>query len=56
MRITVGLVLSLLANRMTFKEILAAYPYLEVDDLQACLEYGACLASEEVWPLSEGAV
>jgi uncharacterized protein (DUF433 family) len=45
MRITVSLVLSLLANRMTTPEILDAYPYLEAEDILACLEYAAFLIS-----------
>lgn len=55
MRITVSLVLSLLANRMTLAEILEAYPYLEAEDIMACLEYAAYLASEEVHSLVETA-
>ncbi|WP_017300210.1 DUF433 domain-containing protein [Nodosilinea nodulosa] len=55
MRITVSLVLSMLANRMTFAEILEAYPYLEAEDILACLEYAAYLASEEVHSLIETA-
>lgn len=55
MRITVSLVLSLLANRMTLAEILEAYPYLESEDIMACLEYAAYLASEEVYSLAETA-
>ena len=38
-RVTVSLVLSLLANRMSSKEILEAYPYLEEEDISACLQY-----------------
>jgi uncharacterized protein (DUF433 family) len=55
MRITVALVLSLLANRMSITEILQAYPYLEMEDILACLEYAAFLASEEVHALAETA-
>ena len=39
MRITVSLVLSLIANDMTTAEILEAYPYLEAEDIKACLQY-----------------
>ena len=55
MRITVSLVLSLLANRMSFEEILDAYPYLESEDILACLQYAAFLANEEIRPLTEAA-
>ena len=53
MRITVSLVLSLVANGMKEEEIIEAYPYLEVEDIQACLNYAAFLASEEIYPFSE---
>lgn len=48
MRITVSLVLSLLANRMTVEEILRDYPDLEAEDIHACLQYAAFLADEEI--------
>lgn len=53
MRITVSLVLSLLANGMTTEEILRDYPYLEAEDIDACLKYAAFLANEEIHPLAE---
>lgn len=34
-----------MANRMTFPAILEAYPYLELEDLLACLDYAALLAN-----------
>ena len=43
MRVTVSLVLSLIANGMSNSEILEAYPYLEIEDIQACLDYAAFL-------------
>ncbi|MBE9120945.1 DUF433 domain-containing protein [Tychonema sp. LEGE 07199] len=39
MRITVSLVVSLVANGMSVEEILAAYPYLETEDIKASLQY-----------------
>jgi len=53
MRVTVSLVLS--ANKMSFSEILEAYPYLEEEDILACLQYAVFLASEEVHPLDSAA-
>ena len=50
MRITVSLVLSLVANGMNDAEILEAYPYLEPEDLKACLNYAVFLANEEIHP------
>ncbi len=39
MRVTVSLLVKLVANRMSTEEILAAYPYLEVEDVQQALQY-----------------
>ena len=41
MLITVYDVLSYLASGMTSQQILADFPYLTVDDIQACLSYAA---------------
>jgi uncharacterized protein (DUF433 family) len=51
MRITVGLLVNLVANGMSTEEILAEYPDLEVDDVRQALHYAAALANEEVHPL-----
>ncbi|HEX6900248.1 MAG TPA: DUF433 domain-containing protein [Thermoanaerobaculia bacterium] len=40
MRIRVSDILELLASGQTSDEILAAYPYLESEDIAACLRYG----------------
>jgi uncharacterized protein (DUF433 family) len=48
MRITVSLVLSLIANGLTTVEILDEYPDLEPEDIKASLLYAAFLANEEV--------
>ncbi len=48
MRVTVSLLLNLVANGMSVTEILAAYPYLEAEDIQQALQYGAWLAEEQV--------
>jgi uncharacterized protein (DUF433 family) len=39
MRITVNVVLSLLAHGMTKKEIIEDYPYPEDEDIDQCLQY-----------------
>lgn len=44
MRFTVTHLLELLAGGMTPEEILADYPYLEMEDIQACLAYAARLS------------
>jgi len=48
MRITVSLILNLIANGMEREEILKAYPYLEPEDIQQALQYAAWLAKDEV--------
>jgi len=37
MRITVSLIVNLVANGMSVEEIIEAYPYLEPDDIQQAL-------------------
>lgn len=51
MRITVSLILGLVADGMTVAEIVDAYPYLEPDDIGQALRYAAWLAEETVHPL-----
>ena len=41
MRVTVGAVVALVGSGHTFEEILAAYPYLELEDIQQSLAYAA---------------
>jgi uncharacterized protein (DUF433 family) len=41
MRITVSIVLNLLANGMSKEAILDEYPYLEPEDIEQCLNYAA---------------
>ena len=48
MRITVGHIVSLVAQGAPTEEILEDYPDLEKEDVQECLEYAAWLAREEV--------
>ena len=51
MRITVSLIVNLVANGMTMAEILEAYPYLEPEDVRQALQYAAWLAEETIHPL-----
>lgn len=46
MRITVNLVMNLVANGMTPAEIIREYPDLESEDITECLQYAACLTDE----------
>ncbi len=55
MRITVNLVVNLVANGMTTPEILEEYPDLEAEDVRECLRYAACLTDERVAPFEEAA-
>ncbi len=47
MRVTVSNVLRQLANHRTRQEILASYPYLEEEDIDACLLFAADYADDE---------
>ena len=51
MRVTVSLILNLVANGMNSDEIIDAYPYLEQDDIRQALKYAAWLTEETVHPL-----
>ena len=51
MRVTVSLVVNLIANGMTSQDILADYPYLEAEDIRQALAYVSWLADESVHTL-----
>lgn len=51
-RMTVSLVVNLVANGMTVDEILREYPVLEAEDIRQALQYAASLAAEEIHPLA----
>jgi uncharacterized protein (DUF433 family) len=51
MRVTVNPVLNLLANKMSIDDILAAYPYLEQEDIWRALRYTAWLSEESVYEM-----
>lgn len=51
MRITVSLVVNLVANGMIIDEIIQSYPYLEKEDIHQSLQYAAWLTEEAVYPL-----
>jgi uncharacterized protein (DUF433 family) len=48
MRIRVKDVLDLLAAKVPEEEILEDFPYLEAEDIQACIEYAAAQADHPV--------
>lgn len=47
MRVTVANVLRQLANRRSREEILSSYPYLEPEDIDACLDYAVIRVDDE---------
>lgn len=48
LRVTVALVVNLVANNMTAAEIIKEYPYLEEEDVRQALRYAAWLADETI--------
>ncbi|HEX2151847.1 MAG TPA: DUF433 domain-containing protein [Stellaceae bacterium] len=50
LRVTVGLVVSLIADGASWDEILNDYPYLEAEDIRQALAYAAWLTREDVIP------
>ena len=48
MRITVALVVNLVANGMTTDDIIREYPDLQPDDVREALAYASALANEDV--------
>lgn len=46
LRVTVGAVVGLVASGYTTDAILNAYPYLEVEDIRAALQYAAWRSEE----------
>lgn len=51
MRITVALVVNLVANGMSPDEIMSEYPDLETEDIRQSLRYAAWLAEDSVQEL-----
>ena len=52
LRVSVGTLVGLMASGYSHQEILAAYPYLEEEDLRAALSYAAWRVEETEVPLS----
>jgi uncharacterized protein (DUF433 family) len=48
MRITVSLLVNLVANGMSGADILREYPELEAEDIRQAVRYASALASEEI--------
>ena len=52
MRVTVGMIIGLLAAGRTEQQILQAYPYLEAEDIREALAYAAWRVEEIEVPLT----
>jgi len=52
LRVTVGMLVGLVASGKTIEGILAAYPYLEREDIMEALAYAAWRAEEKDLPLA----
>ena len=48
MRITVGIILNMLAGGKSIQEVLEAYPELEVEDVQQAIKYAAWIVSDQI--------
>jgi len=48
MRVTVSLVVNLVANGMSTEDIVREYPELETEDIRQALQYASALANEEI--------
>lgn len=56
MRIAVSLVVNLVANGMSFGDIIADYPSLEVEDIRQALQYAAWTVDDAIFvPISAAA-
>jgi len=53
MRVTVEMIVGQIGSGTTVDELLAAYPYLEREDVMQALRYAAWLASEREVELAE---
>jgi uncharacterized protein (DUF433 family) len=47
MRITVSLVVNLVANGMSTQDIIREYPEIEAEDIRQALQYASALANDE---------
>jgi len=53
LRISVAQILNALASGVTVEALLKDYPELELEDIHACIAYGAALvAQERVYPVA----
>ncbi len=48
MRITVSVILKMLANGKSLQDVLGAYPELEAEDVQQAMKYAAWVVSDQI--------
>ena len=53
LRVTVGMIVGLIAGGKSAEEILEAYPYLEAEDLKQALSYAAWRTQERDVPVAQ---
>ena len=53
MRVTVGMIVGLMASGYSTSEIIRLYPYLEEEDIRQSLAYAAWRVEEMEFPLTE---
>ena len=51
-RITVSVILKMLAGGKTVQEVLEAYPELEPEDVYQAMKYAAWVVSDQLYPVS----
>ncbi len=54
LRVTVGMIVGLVASGKSREEILKLYPYLELQDIDESLAYAAWRAEERELPIAAG--
>ncbi|MEM9117933.1 MAG: DUF433 domain-containing protein [Cyanobacteria bacterium P01_F01_bin.56] len=52
LRVTVGMIVGLLASGRSIDDVLSAYPYLEIEDIYEALAYAAWRAEEVEVPFA----
>jgi uncharacterized protein (DUF433 family) len=48
MRITVSVILKMLANNQSIEDVLVAYPELEAEDIRQAMQYAAWVVSDQL--------
>ena len=51
MRITISVILKMLASGKSIQDVLKAYPELESEDVQQAMQYAAWIVSDQIHPI-----